>query len=119
VLADTSYGSCCVDEVAASHVDAEAVVHYGRACLSRCVRRCLALMRTLTQDEDRTSRLPVLYIFGHGEVDADDCVAKLVDVLSSIAEDDDVSRPKIVLRSDVAYVYRMRTFLSYLFVCLI
>lgn len=37
VLADTSYSSCCVDEVAASHVDAEAVVHYGRACLTRYV----------------------------------------------------------------------------------
>ncbi|KAJ8469937.1 hypothetical protein ONZ51_g8656 [Trametes cubensis] len=28
VLADTSYGSCCVDEVAAQHVDADALVHY-------------------------------------------------------------------------------------------
>jgi len=52
VLADTSYGrspssshvplqvsdrpypSCCVDEVAAQHVNADAVVHYGHACMS-------------------------------------------------------------------------------------
>lgn len=34
VLADTSYGSCCVDEVAAQHVDADAMVHYGHACMS-------------------------------------------------------------------------------------
>ena len=51
VLADTSYGryafalvlvfrltqlysSCCVDEVAAQHVDADAIVHYGHACMS-------------------------------------------------------------------------------------
>ena len=34
VLADTSYGSCCVDEVAAEHVDSDAVVHFGDACLS-------------------------------------------------------------------------------------
>ncbi|KAG8961794.1 Diphthamide biosynthesis protein 2 [Tulasnella sp. 419] len=33
VLADTTYGSCCVDEVAAQHVDADVVVHYGHACL--------------------------------------------------------------------------------------
>jgi diphthamide biosynthesis protein 2 len=33
-LADTSYGSCCVDEVAASHADADLVIHYGRSCLS-------------------------------------------------------------------------------------
>jgi len=30
-------GSCCVDEVAAQHVDADAVVHYGRACMSKWV----------------------------------------------------------------------------------
>lgn len=45
ILADTSYGrfvtllnilinSCCVDEVAAEHINADVVVHYGRACLS-------------------------------------------------------------------------------------
>lgn len=45
ILADTSYGSCCVDEIAAEHVDADAVVHYGRACLSP------------------TARLPVLHVF--------------------------------------------------------
>ncbi|KAI3953695.1 hypothetical protein MKW98_017519 [Papaver atlanticum] len=34
VLADTTYGSCCVDEVGASHVDADCVVHYGHTCFS-------------------------------------------------------------------------------------
>lgn len=34
VMADTAYGSCCVDEVGASHVGADCVVHYGHACLS-------------------------------------------------------------------------------------
>lgn len=46
VIGDTSYGSCCVDEVAAQHLNADLVVHYGHACLSP------------------TSRLPVLYVFG-------------------------------------------------------
>lgn len=45
ILGDTSYGACCVDEVAAEHLDADSVVHYGRACLSP------------------TARLPVLHIF--------------------------------------------------------
>lgn len=45
ILADTSYGTCCVDEVAAEHVDADVVVHYGRSCLSP------------------TARLPVIYVF--------------------------------------------------------
>lgn len=43
VLADTSYGSCCVDEVAAEHINADLVVHYGDACFTR------------------TSKLPVYY----------------------------------------------------------
>ncbi|KAF8475859.1 putative diphthamide synthesis protein-domain-containing protein [Kalaharituber pfeilii] len=45
VLADTSYGSCCVDEVAAQHVCADVIVHYGRACLSL------------------TERIPVIYVY--------------------------------------------------------
>jgi len=34
VMADTTYGSCCVDEVGAAHINAECVVHYGHTCLS-------------------------------------------------------------------------------------
>ncbi|CAG0880054.1 unnamed protein product [Cyprideis torosa] len=34
VLADTSYGNCCVDKVAASHVSADAIIHFGYSCLS-------------------------------------------------------------------------------------
>lgn len=64
LLADTSYGSCCVDEVkksfnlaklylfgflhfqiAASHVDADSLIHFGVACKSKI------------------SRLPVHYVF--------------------------------------------------------
>lgn len=45
ILGDTSYGECCVDEVAAQHLDADIVVHYGNACLSP------------------TRALPVLYVF--------------------------------------------------------
>ncbi|CAN0414280.1 unnamed protein product, partial [Phaeothamnion confervicola] len=47
VTGDTSYGSCCVDEVAAQHLGADAIVHYGRACLS-----------------PTASGVPVLYVFG-------------------------------------------------------
>ena len=34
ILGDTSYGSCCVDEVAAAHGNADIIIHYGHACLS-------------------------------------------------------------------------------------
>ena len=34
ILGDTTYGECCVDEIAAEHVKSEAVVHYGHSCLT-------------------------------------------------------------------------------------
>lgn len=53
ILADTSYGACCVDEIAAEHVNADVVVHYGRSCLSP------------------TARLPVIYVFTSKPLDLD------------------------------------------------
>ncbi|XP_023949690.2 2-(3-amino-3-carboxypropyl)histidine synthase subunit 2 [Bicyclus anynana] len=35
ILGDTSYASCCVDSVAAMHVQGEAVVHYGHSCFTQ------------------------------------------------------------------------------------
>ncbi|XP_077591891.1 2-(3-amino-3-carboxypropyl)histidine synthase subunit 2 [Stigmatopora nigra] len=55
ILADTSYGSCCVDEVAAEHVGADCLVHYGRACLSP------------------SKRLPLMYVFEIASIDVDKC----------------------------------------------
>lgn len=52
ILGDTSYGSCCVDEVAASHVNADAIIHFGHACLSK------------------VARLPVHYVFPNLTFDA-------------------------------------------------
>ncbi|XP_069363496.1 2-(3-amino-3-carboxypropyl)histidine synthase subunit 2 [Maniola hyperantus] len=34
ILGDTSYASCCVDSVAAMHVQGEAVIHYGHTCFT-------------------------------------------------------------------------------------
>ncbi|CAG8439097.1 1100_t:CDS:10 [Acaulospora morrowiae] len=81
ILADTSYGSCCVDEVAAQHVDAECIVHYGHSCLSP------------------TSRLPVLYVFGKRSVDIDHCSVIFDDFFGN-----DNSQ-RIVVMYDVFYVH--------------
>ncbi|XP_068626310.1 2-(3-amino-3-carboxypropyl)histidine synthase subunit 2 [Battus philenor] len=35
ILGDTSYASCCVDSVAAMHVQGDAIVHYGRSCFTK------------------------------------------------------------------------------------
>ncbi|XP_017781332.1 PREDICTED: diphthamide biosynthesis protein 2 [Nicrophorus vespilloides] len=35
VLGDTAYESCCIDYVAAAHIDADAVIHFGPMCFSQ------------------------------------------------------------------------------------
>ncbi|KAL9006639.1 MAG: hypothetical protein Q9188_000599 [Gyalolechia gomerana] len=61
ILADTSFGACCVDEIAAEHASADVVVHYGRACLSP------------------TARLPVIHVFTHQPLAADSVIESFKD----------------------------------------
>ncbi|WAR24696.1 DPH2-like protein [Mya arenaria] len=56
ILGDTSYGSCCVDEVAAQHFNADCLVHYGRSCLSQ------------------PSTMPVMFVYGRLPLDVNNCV---------------------------------------------
>ncbi|KAG0085031.1 Diphthamide biosynthesis protein 2 [Podila epicladia] len=81
ILADTSYGSCCVDEVAAQHISADAIIHYGRSCQSP------------------TSRLPVIYVFGKQPVDVSDCATTFDGFFSK-----DKSQ-KVILMYDVIYAH--------------
>lgn len=84
ILGDTSYGACCVDEIAAEHVDADVIVHYGRACLSP------------------TTRLPVIHIF---------TVQPLPDIESFWQEAErtfDDRSDKIILMADLPYQYCLR-----------
>ncbi|XP_054240412.1 2-(3-amino-3-carboxypropyl)histidine synthase subunit 2 [Indicator indicator] len=82
VLGDTTYGSCCVDEVAAEHAGAEAVLHYGPACLSPC------------------RKLPVLHIFGKQPVDIRCCA----DAFRELYPD---RESRVVVLSDVVYAHAM------------
>ncbi|KAL3420962.1 diphthamide biosynthesis protein 2 [Phlyctema vagabunda] len=78
ILADTSYGACCVDEIAAEHVDAQVVVHYGRSCLSP------------------TARLPVIYVFTSRPL--------FISPLVSIFENTYPSKDSpIILMADITY----------------
>ncbi|KAL4784590.1 hypothetical protein BJX76DRAFT_347715 [Aspergillus varians] len=78
ILADTSYGTCCVDEVAAEHVDADVVVHYGRSCLSP------------------TARLPVIYVFTHKDLPLDPLVKAFKETYPD-------PNTKVILVADVTY----------------
>lgn len=82
ILADTSYGACCVDEVAAEHVDAEVVVHYGRSCLSP------------------TARLPVIYVFTSKPLDLDAVVESFKSTYKTLDE-------KICLMADIPYSHHL------------
>lgn len=78
ILGDTSYGACCVDEIAAQHVDADVIVHYGRACLSP------------------TARLPVIYVFTVQPL----AIGSVAGAFQEIFLD---TREQVVLMADVSY----------------
>jgi diphthamide biosynthesis protein 2 len=82
ILGDTSYGACCVDEVAAEHVDADVVVHYGRSCLSP------------------PSRLPVVYVFTERPLHLDPVVATFKE---TYPEKD----ANIILMADIPYSHHI------------
>lgn len=82
ILADTSYGTCCVDEVAAEHVDADVVVHYGRSCLSP------------------TARLPVIYVFTRKPLSVD----PLVQAFKETYPD---TTTRLILAADVTYSHHV------------
>lgn len=78
ILADTSYSSCCVDEIAAEHADADVVVHYGRSCLSP------------------TSRLPVIHVFTKHQLDRHHAI-------EAFRKDFPDKQSKVVVMADVTY----------------
>ncbi|RDA91895.1 hypothetical protein CP533_0374 [Ophiocordyceps camponoti-saundersi (nom. inval.)] len=85
VLADTSYSACCVDEVAAEHVDANVVVHYGRACLSP------------------TSRLPVIYVYTSHSLDHEAVFRELERALQDGEGKQDRAAVKAVIMADLLF----------------
>ncbi|XP_076577521.1 2-(3-amino-3-carboxypropyl)histidine synthase subunit 2 [Chaetodon auriga] len=80
ILGDTSYGSCCVDEVAAEHVGADCIVHYGSACLSP------------------SKRLPLMYVFERRPVDLEKCASSFRELYPD-------TQSHIILLYDVNYVH--------------
>ncbi|KAH7669715.1 2-(3-amino-3-carboxypropyl)histidine synthase protein [Dioscorea alata] len=63
VLGDPTYGACCVDDLAASALSADLLVHYGHSCLVPVT----------------TSRVPALYVFVDIRID----VSRLVSAVKS------------------------------------
>ena len=82
ILADTSYGSCCVDEIAAEHVDADAVIHYGRSCLSP------------------TARLPAVYVYTRRDLDYDKALEAFKRAFSE-------PETRVIVTADVPYSHHV------------
>lgn len=80
ILGDSSYGSCCVDEVTAQHVKADGILHFGHACLNP------------------TSRLPVFHVLPKSQLDVRLFCEKFRDYF--IVKDE-----KILLFYDVSYAH--------------
>ena len=83
VLADTLYSPCCIDEVAAEHVNADVVVHFGNACLNP------------------VATLPAIYVLGRPQVDLSE-VSKALDNYASEEPD----TPLIVM-GDTQYAWKL------------
>ena len=81
LLGDTTYGSCCVDEVAAGHLSSDVVVHYGRSCLTL------------------NTRIPVIHVFGKLPVDVEHLCGSVPGELSK-------DEPLLVLY-DVFYLHKI------------
>lgn len=89
ILGDTSYGSCCVDEVAAEHVGADCIVHYGGTCLSP------------------SRRLPLMYVFERRPVDLRACAAAFKELHPD-------TQAQVVLLYDVNYAHAIPDLLALL-----
>ncbi|EGG23753.1 diphthamide biosynthesis protein 2, partial [Cavenderia fasciculata] len=81
ILGDTAYGSCCVDEVTASHLSADFIIHYGHSCLSPA------------------TKLPVQYVFGSDQLDTSQ-------LLSSIQSTFTDTQEKIIIFYQLEYQYK-------------
>lgn len=88
ILGDTTCGSCCVDEIAAQHVNADGIIHFGHACLNP------------------TTRLPILHILPKNQFDA----TELNDEFKRVFPD---CTRKILFFYDVEYAHKIGKCLKY------
>ncbi|CAL8103254.1 unnamed protein product [Orchesella dallaii] len=81
ILADSTYGSCCVDEKTAQHVpNSDSIIHFGPSCLTTT-----------------SGRIPVLYVFTRPPVNQQNLEKVFVD---NVAVDE-----KVLILYDVIYEY--------------
>ncbi|XP_050573837.1 2-(3-amino-3-carboxypropyl)histidine synthase subunit 2 isoform X1 [Bombus affinis] len=82
ILGDTSYGNCCVDEIAAQHINADSIIHFGHACLNP------------------TTRLPVFHVLPKQDIDTSELISKFK--LNFVDQTE-----KILFFYDIAYAHKI------------
>jgi diphthamide biosynthesis protein 2 len=104
-LGDTTYQSCCPDLVAAAHLQADCLVHYGHACLSNHNNTAAAASAS------STTTIPVIYSFGRAELPvehvAQQVLAEIQNNITASQEVSSVQDHRILLLSEVRFVYAM------------
>lgn len=78
ILADTAYSSCCIDEVAAEHVQADIVIHFGDACLNTI------------------QKLPAVYVFGKPYINVKSIANKFKETYPDLEQ-------KVILMADTPH----------------
>ncbi|XP_062105766.1 uncharacterized protein LOC133817301 [Humulus lupulus] len=85
VLGDVTYGACCVDDLAASALGAELLIHYGHSCLVPV----------------HVTAVPCLYVFVDITIDVD-CLIETIDLNLR-------STPSIVLAGTIQFASAIRS----------
>lgn len=102
ILGDSSFAGCCVDEVAGQRFHIDALVHYGRACLS-----------------ELSDQLPVLYVFGQLKpaqaLNSDRLSGVAQDILGNLCSSVSLSFRLPVV---ITYDFRFQTIAYALYQCL-
>lgn len=80
ILGDTTCGSCCVDTIAAQHINADGIIHFGHACLNPI------------------NQIPVLHILSKKSIDTSCFQVQLMETLQDPTK-------KCILFYDVAYAH--------------
>lgn len=98
--------SCCVNEVATKHANADALMHCRHACMTLCVS-CTVSDRPIcgraTTARALRLRLPVIYVSGRKAIDVLQCFTALLGAYN--AEAADAPQDAILLTHNVAYAY--------------
>nr|XP_034184072.1 2-(3-amino-3-carboxypropyl)histidine synthase subunit 2 [Osmia lignaria] len=82
ILGDTTCGSCCVDEIAAEHIHADSIIHFGHSCLSPSIR------------------LPVFHVLPKKEIDIEELINRFKSNFENKSE-------RILFFYDVVYAHKI------------